>query len=269
LALESHYISFRSSRIHYTRSGHGSEWLFCFHGYGEDSNAFRIFEAPLGERFTLITIDMPFHGKTDWQEELLFEPADLITIIDLIKPKDQPMHILGYSMGGRIGLYLLQCIPDQVAKLVLVAPDGLHNNKWQWIATHTKAGNQVFSYTMQNPFWMVSLMKLSGRIGLYNKSLLKFAFYYLGDKNQRLILYKRWTTMRKFKPEKELLKKIIAKKQKPVEILFGRYDRVILAKYGRYFAQNNETYIHVTEIEAGHRLLGEKYMPLIVRLLVE
>ncbi len=268
MATESHYISFRSSRIHYIRMGRGAEWLFCFHGYGEDGNSFALFETELGNRFTLIAIDFPFHGKTDWQEGLSFEPADLINIIDQIKPKHLPMHLLGYSMGGRVALQLLQLIPEKVSRLVLVAPDGLHKNKWQWLATRTKIGNRLFAFSMRRPFIMNSLLDLLSRLRLYNNSLLKFIHYYLDDVEQRMILYRRWTTMRKFRPDKGLLKKIIIEDKIPVRLLFGKYDRVILAKHGKDFSNHSNGYIRVVEIDAGHQLLREKHLPLIVELLV-
>jgi pimeloyl-ACP methyl ester carboxylesterase len=248
--------------------GSGAEWLFCFHGYGEDGGSFAFLENPLGHRFTLIAIDFPFHGKTDWQEGLLFEPAHLIDIIHQIKPKQQPMHLLGYSMGGRVALQLLQLIPQLVTGLLLVAPDGLHKNKWQWLATRTKIGNRLFAFSMRRPFIMNSLLDLLSSLRLYNNSLLKFIHYYLDDVEQRMILYRRWTTMRKFRPDKGLLKKIILQNRIPVRLLFGKYDRVILAKHGKDFSKHSDGYIRVIEIDAGHQLLREKHLPLIVDLVV-
>jgi pimeloyl-ACP methyl ester carboxylesterase len=267
LATQSNHICFRNSSIHYIRLGNGPEWLFCFHGYGEDGGSFLPLAETLGEQFTLVAIDAPFHGKTDWQEGLLFEPADLVEIINRIKPANQQMRLLGYSMGGRIALQLLQLIPEQISKLVLIAPDGLHKNKWQWIATRTKIGERLFSYTMHNPYWIIGLLDLSAKLGLYNKNLLKFVHYYLDNEDQRLILYRRWTTMRKFRPDKALLKKIIIKNKIPVNILFGKYDRVILTKHGIHFSEHANDYIKVTEIEAGHQLLKERHIPLITTLL--
>jgi pimeloyl-ACP methyl ester carboxylesterase len=266
--VETHSISYKSSIIHYYRFGHGPQWLFCFHGYGEEGSSFSIFEPLLGKAYTLIAIDFPFHGKTQWQEGLLFTTNDLLAIIDSIKPAGQAFSLLGYSMGGRVALQLLQEIPQQINRAVLVAPDGLHRNKWQWLSTRTLAGNRLFAYTMRNPRWMIRLMDLGGRLGLYNKSLLKFVHYYLDDAEQRIILYKRWTTMRGFRPDVELLKKNIVDHGIPVRLLFGRYDRVILARHGHHFSKGTNGFVQVTEIEAGHQLLREKHAMLIAGFLV-
>jgi pimeloyl-ACP methyl ester carboxylesterase len=266
LATESHYIVYHRSRIHYLRIGSGTEWLFCFHGYGETAESFKLLEPALGQRFTIIAIDMPFHGQTDWQEGLLFTPEELLILIGQIKPTQQSMHLLGYSMGGRIAMQLLQLIPEQITRLVLVAPDGLHKNKWQWIATRTDVGNRLFHYFMLHPKAVLGLMDTGFAIGLYNKSLHKFVHYYLDDADQRLTLYRRWTTMRKFRPDKDLLQSVIIKNKIPVRLLFGKHDHVILTEHGIDFAKNSDGFIEVTEIEAGHQLLKEKHLAQIVRL---
>jgi len=162
---------------------------------------------------------------------------------------------------------LLQLIPAQVRQIVLVAPDGLHKNKWQWLATRTTVGNRLFAFSMKHPFLMNSLLDVLSKLRLYNNSLLKFIHYYLDDREQRMILYRRWTTMRRFRPNLSLLKNIIQTKAIPVKMLFGKFDRVILAKHGKQFSRNAEN-IQVIEIEAGHQLLREKHAMLIAEMLV-
>jgi len=261
--LETHFIPYRNSTIHYYRFGQGAEWLFCFHGYGENGGSFEIFETLLGDRYTLISLDFPFHGETVWLDGLLFDTNDLISIINLIKPTHQPMSLLGYSMGGRVALQLLQVMPGQIKKLVLVAPDGLHKNKWQWLSTRTKIGNRLFAYIMHKPEGLIGLMDLAGKLGLYNKSIRKFVHFYLDDAVQRSILYRRWTTMRKFRPDTTLLKRIVVDHQVPIRLLFGRYDSIILSKHGTAFGRESEGLIRVIEIEAGHQLLREKHVTVI------
>ena len=268
MSVESHYLSFRSTIIHYTRCGQGSDWLFCFHGYGEDAASFSIFHKLLADQYTLIAIDLPFHGKTDWQEGLLLEPADLIFIINQIKTASQPISLIGYSMGGRVALQLLQLIPEQITQLLLVAPDGLHKNKWQWFSTRTFIGKRLFAYAIKNPEWLLTIVDLAGKMSLYDKNLLKFIHYYLDEEGQREILFRRWTTMRKFRPVKDLLKKNIQAYQISVNLLFGKYDKVILTKHGRAFNNHLEKYIKVIEIDAGHQLMKEKYALIMASLLM-
>lgn len=257
--MESKFLTYKQSLIHYTCCGTGTEILFAFHGYGENTLSFNLLEDLIGKDFTIIAIDFPFHGKTEWKEGLLFSVDDLISIIQQINHQTQPINLLGYSMGGRVSLQLLQTIPDSIKKLVLIAPDGLHNNFWHSFSTRTKAGNVLFAYVMKHPGFIFFLMKIAVHLNLFNKSIFNFVHYYLDEASSRLILYRRWTTMRKFNPNKDLLKSIILQKRIPVKLLFGKFDKVIITKRGEQFKKGIEQFVEVKEIEAGHQLLREKY----------
>ena len=266
---QDHYIPICESVFHYRQWGTGREWLFCFHGYGEDAASFGFLAAELGERFTLIAIDMPFHGQTAWNEGLLLQPGQLVSLINQVKPADQPMRILGYSMGGRIALHLLGLIPGQISGMVLVAPDGLHNNPWQRIATTTRAGNRLFRLLMRCPAPMLLPLQLFAKLGLFNRRLLRFIRYYLDEAGQRKKLYQRWTTLRRFNADTKKLARTIRENRIPVSLVFGHYDTVILAKHGYRFSKLTGDQVKVTVLEAGHQLLKEKHAALISKLLVQ
>lgn len=267
--MESHFISWRSSIIHYKRFGHGAEWLFCFHGYGEDAGSFDVFESLLKDRFTAFVLDMPFHGQTDWKEGLSFSTEDLIELINLIRPSQELFSLLGYSMGGRIALRLTEVIPQQIKQTVVVAPDGLHKNKWQWLSTQTKTGNRLFAYFMRRPFWMLRLIHLGRKLGVIDQRMFKFVLHYLNGEEQRAALYRRWTTLGKLRPNLELLQESIKKYKIPVSMLFGKYDNVILTKHGIHFSENVKDWVTIKEIEAGHQLLKEKHAATIAALFIE
>lgn len=269
MAATSQQLRYRNSTIHYTRCGSGPEWLFCFHGYGEESSSFHFLEKTLEDQYTVIAIDLPFHGGTRWQEGLSFEPAELLNIIDQIRPQGQKFHLLGYSMGGRVSLQLLQLVPAEVRSVLLVAPDGLHRKIWQRLATGTWMGKQVFTQVMNRPGWLLAALDTAAKLRLYNRNLLKFVHYYLDEAPQRELLYKRWLTLRKFKPKRELSKKFILQNRIPVQLVFGRYDPVILTRYGAAFSKRSDGLISLTELEAGHQLLREKYAAAIARFLVK
>ena len=132
--------------LSYRRFGDGNKMLFCFHGYGEDALTFSFLEKNLGNEFTLIALDFPFHGLTEWNEEFLLRIDELIEIMNKISSV-QSFSILGYSMGGRVALKLLQIIPDRIEKIILLAPDGLHNNFWHKISKKffKRKENLIFS----------------------------------------------------------------------------------------------------------------------------
>jgi pimeloyl-ACP methyl ester carboxylesterase len=267
--VESYFISWRSSTLHYKRFGQGAEWLFCFHGYGEEADSFGMLEPILKDRFTLIALDMPFHGKTNWKEGLSFSTEDLIGIINLINPSQKPFTLLGYSMGGRIALSLTEIIPQLINRAVVVAPDGLHKNKWQWLSTQTHLGNRLFAYCMRRPFWMLRMIQLGRKMGIIDQRMFKFVLHYLTGEEQRAALYRRWTTLGKLRPNPSALQESIIQYQIPVRMLFGKYDNVILTKHGTRFSKNVKDWVIIKEIEAGHQLLKEKHAATIAALFIE
>lgn len=260
------FISYGHSRFRYYRYGSGKRLLCCLHGYGEDGSHFAFLEPILGNKYTLLALEMPFHGATEWNGPLLLEPAMLMEVIQQITPEGAPLDLLGYSMGGRIGLTLLQEYPHRFGQLVLLAPDGLHKNPWQKLATRPGIGNRLFAYTMKHPGWLFNLMQAAGKLGLFNKSLLRFVHHYLDHPKERQLLYKRWTTLRKFRPNLPILRERIKAHQVPVHMLFGRYDRIIVERYGYAFARNMAPLIQVHTVEGGHHLLKAKYAQEILTL---
>jgi pimeloyl-ACP methyl ester carboxylesterase len=258
--MKSLFINYKQSSIHYLRIGSGKELLFAFHGYGENAGSFLLLEELIGKDYTIVAIDFPFHGQTNWNEDLLFTVEDLINIINLITQlPNQSFHLMGFSMGGRVAFQVLQSFPDKIKKIILIAPDGLHNNIWHSISTQTKLGNLIFAYAMKYPGLIFGLMKIGVKLNLFNKSIFNFVHYYLDDADSRLTLYKRWTTMRKFNPDKSLLKLVIAQKKISIKMLFGKFDNVIITKRGEQFKKGIEQFVEVKEINAGHQLLKEKY----------
>jgi len=253
-------IPYRQSLISYSSFGKGTQWLVCFHGYGENSETYSFLEPYLGETYTLIAIDLPFHGQTIWNEGLNCSPEDLWNIITQITGSLlHPVSFLGYSMGGRIVLKLLEVQANRVAKTVLLAPDGLHSNPWHWLATQTKWGNHLFRYTMEKPHWLFRWMKWGKQLGVLNNSIFNFAHYYLDEADERMALYQRWTSFRAFHCKLSLIKTIIHKNNMQLTFMFGKYDRIILTSKGRTFQKGLEKYIYIRELQAGHLLLKEKY----------
>lgn len=273
--MDNQLLSFRNSTIGYSRFGNGPRVVICFHGFGEDSLTFEFLEKYAGHEFTFFALDLPFHGQTIWNEGLLFTHNDLLKIIDSIlhsenqKPetKNPKLILLGFSLGGRIALSLYQVIPEQVAKIVLLAPDGLKVNFWYWFATQTWMGNKFFAFTMKKPDWFFHFLKLLNSIKLVNASIFKFVNYYIGKKDIRLLLYRRWTTLRKLKPGLARIKSIIRKQATPVRLVYGRHDRIILSSVGEKFRKGIEEYSILTIIESGHQVLHEKYVKEIIERL--
>ncbi|WP_207511373.1 alpha/beta fold hydrolase [Longitalea luteola] len=265
------FLPYRSSQIHYCWFGSGQKIIFCLHGYGESKESFGVLEKALPPAYTVIAVDLPFHGETRWQEGFQFSTNDLLAITEALHAKHSTANtrltLLGYSMGGRVALQLLQLVPTKIEKLVLLAPDGLKVNFWYWLATQTYIGNRLFAYTMKHPAWFFSLLQAGNRLQLINQSVLKFTRYYIHDITVRRLLYERWTGMRAIKPQLTLIKKLIHAHRLPVRLLYGQYDRIIRHERGEKFRKGIESFCTLHLIQTGHQVLQEKHADQIIQLI--
>lgn len=265
------FASFGSSSIHYSCRGTGTKLLLCFHGYGESASSFACLETALGNDFTILALDLPFHGGTQWSDGLYFDPKQLPVLIDKIIA-DLPVLsdswcVLGYSMGGRVALSLLEMIPDRIARLVLLAPDGLKVNSWYWLATQWSPGNLVFRWAMHRPAFFFFLLRMAQKMNWVNAGVYKFIFRYIDDARVRDELYKRWTVMRGFKPDIPSIRSIIREKGTQIRLLYGRHDRIILSRTGEQFRKGIEAWCSLTILDTGHALLQPRQVETIAALL--
>ena len=238
----------------------GDEVLLCFHGYGESALNFSFLLNLTQQHQSAIAIDLPYHGDTEWNEKELL-PADLHQILLDIFSKEtltsKSIKLIGFSMGGRIALSLLQDFPEKTDKLILMAPDGMKLNFWYWVATQSFIGKKLFKFTMYHPGWFLLMLKIGNKLRLINQSIFKFVTYYIHDKQVREDLYHRWMCLRKFRPDLDLVKQAIRDNDIPVRMLYGKYDRIILTSPAKRFTQGLEN-AKIELLECGHQVLHEK-----------
>jgi pimeloyl-ACP methyl ester carboxylesterase len=264
-------IKYRSSQISYSYGGSGEKLLVCLHGYGESEKSYHFLEPHLPAGYRMLAIDLPFHGGTEWKEGLTFTTEDLLSIIDHICKLHTGytgrLTLAGFSMGGRVALGLMEKIPAQTDKVILLAPDGLKVNIWYRLATRTLIGNRFFRFTMRHPQWFMLLLRIGNRLGLINQSVLKFTRYYIHDKQVREDLYNRWTCMRYIRPHLPAIKKSIVQYAIPFRLVYGQYDRIIRHERGEKFRTGIESFCTLRIIPTGHQLLQEKNVEVILELL--
>ena len=252
-------IPYLNSSFSGTITGSGGELLICFHGFGESGSHFRVMEPALGNIFTIVALDMPFHGRTVWNEQRAFDKNDLSELTGKILERfgKQTFSLMGYSMGGRPALCLVEEMAARIVRLVLVAPDGLKDNPWHMFATQTKIGNRIFLYNTHHPALFFGLLKLWRRLGLLNESVYKFAFYSMDKAEKRRQVYNVWTVLRKLMPSRRRCKSMMARYNIESLLIFGRYDRVIPPAFGEGFADGAFP-CKTLVLDKGHQLLSEE-----------
>jgi 2-succinyl-6-hydroxy-2,4-cyclohexadiene-1-carboxylate synthase len=106
---------------HVEEMGYGDP-LVLLHGFTGSAENWRELMGQLSHRRRVIAIDLPGHGGTDRPEdirryEMGYVALDLARLLAEIDAT--PAHWLGYSMGGRLALYVGVHHPDAVRSLIL------------------------------------------------------------------------------------------------------------------------------------------------------
>lgn len=272
--MEPQELVFKKSAIAYYRFGAGPKLVVCFHGYGEGALAFSFLTQYREKQYTFLAIDLPFHGKTEWNEGLDFTYADLQQIAQKIIAENnlqskgsQKITLLGFSLGGRVALSFYELNPETVDRIVLLAPDGLKINFWYWLSTQTIIGNRLFAFTMKHPGWFLGFLKLLNKLRLINASIFKFVTFYIGNAEVRRLLYQRWTCLRKLKPSLKKIKAFVRQQDTTVRLVYGKHDRIILSVVGEKFRKGIEQQCSLAVIPSGHQVLHEKHAEYIIAAL--
>ncbi len=265
------YLPYHQSRIHYHLQGSGP-LLVLLHGYNHNTRKFDFLIRRLQHRFTVLALDLPYHGFTEWKEGRPFTVKDLHAVITQLQTQansDKSVQLLGYSMGGRIAMAYFQQYPQLVKSLALIAPDGIRFNPWYKLATATKAGERLFQHTMNKPGWFQRVVDATAKYRLAPKSLTNVVSYFLQNEHVRMELYNRWTSLSTFRPNLRIIQKLLAKHRVHMRMLFGQTDSVVHWKSGNTFQKQNPKWVQVTVIPASHFMINERYADDIAKLLPE
>ena len=118
--------------LYYTTTGNSQNPpLLLLHGFLGSHADFASLLPSLSAHFYCITCDLPGHGDTNTELGNYTFPRTAQALIDLLNHvKISRTHILGYSMGGRIALYLACEFPDRIERVIIEsASPGLKTEK--------------------------------------------------------------------------------------------------------------------------------------------
>lgn len=112
------YITINSSDYWMETYGIGPP-VFLFHGFTGSTSTWEELLPVLQTEFQVYLIDLPGHGRTKTSSPLDMEQfcQEFCQLLDCLKIKK--IHLIGYSLGGRIALSFANFFPERVASLVL------------------------------------------------------------------------------------------------------------------------------------------------------
>lgn len=256
----------------YRSYGHGPLQVLAFHGFGRTGADFALFEPLLAERCILHAFDLHFHGESSTPGERAhdpFTPAELAAYFaafaDHLGAKQ--VTLLGYSLGGRIALSLLTMMPERVAQVVLVAPDGLKTRPWYRGLAASHFGRQLYGRFVEDPRRAHAIMNTLHRVGLMRPKLHRFLIGQTDSRPKRQQVHDVWLSYRLIEPDLSAVGRVLRERVIPLHLFLGRTDSVIPAHLAQGLKSQAPELVHVQLLEAGHVLLTPELAPPIADVL--
>lgn len=226
-------FTFKSHQISYRKFGTGASVLLAFHGFGQNSQVFAPLETWQNRHFTIFAIDLFFHGESHYQGNELLRKSDwhhLLTAF-LAEHRINRFSLAGFSLGGRFALATVEAFAGQVDQLILIAPDGITRSFWYQLATGSVAGRRLFRYALRHLSLLNGLGHALTRLGLLNRTVMRFAEISLGTIEQRELVYQSWTQFRLIQANIRLVSRLL--NEHPIQIRFfiGAFDRIVPGSY--------------------------------------
>jgi pimeloyl-ACP methyl ester carboxylesterase len=118
---QSHRVPLRGLEAHVLTWGEASApKLFLLHGWMDVGASFQFLVDSFAQPWYVIAPDLRGYGKSAWQPQGYWFPdylADLDALLGVFAP-DEPVHIVGHSLGGNIVLHYAGVRPARVRAVV-------------------------------------------------------------------------------------------------------------------------------------------------------
>jgi pimeloyl-ACP methyl ester carboxylesterase len=244
----------------YRSYGHGPVMVLAFHGFGRTGEDFRVLEKELGEQCTIHAFDLHFHGKSPSYPERAdqpFTPRELAVFFSAFAdqlgvPK---VTILGYSLGGRIALCLLEAMPARIERVFLAAPDGLVTRPWYRGLAMSGVGRELYRRFVEKPVVVHGVIDGLRATRLMNERMHRFLKGQTDSKAKRILVRDVWLSYRLIEPDLERVAAQVKAHGIPVHLFFGTHDRVIKPHFGEHLRKHAPDLIDQRELPFGHVLL--------------
>lgn len=172
-------LEFKGSKFFYTRQGKGNA-VVLLHGFLENQSMWEPFLPILIEKHTVITIDLPGHGKSECMGyvhtmELMAEVVQAV----LLKETILQANFIGHSLGGYVVMAFAEKYPEKCSGIVLLnsTPEAdsaeRKENRDRTIALVKKHKNVFLSMAITNLFAKQNKERFATEIEALKKDALK------------------------------------------------------------------------------------------------
>ncbi len=240
--------------LKFIKIGQGDKTALAFHGFGQDNSFYEPFESVFGQKFTIYCFNLPFHGDDNTPKSCI--PATKDTIKDffqrfLYSNSISGFSNIGFSIGAKISLMLLELFPEKIEELILIAPDGFRTNVWYRLGTGSMVTRSLFKYLVNHPEFLFRFSDSMASMGLVHPGVLRFAKSQMNTLEKRKRVYYTWMFFRKLVIRKSRIINLLSVHKIPVSVFLGKEDKIILEKHFS-FLKDDRIDSNITVLDAGH-----------------
>lgn len=261
-----HSLTFQNKSfkvVEWSKSEEPTELVLCLHGFGRTPEDFASLTDTLKDNERLVAIGFWSHAGTD-----SFTPKELNEGLSVESWVNQfhfllnhfqveKCKLIAYSMGGRLGLMLLQHAGEKITSAKFLASDGLTRNKLYAFTVGTWAGREIANGLKKNGSVVIGLARLLKSLKLLPVKLFRFVEYYMHERSMREQVFDVWMGYRHCYPNMKLIAQSIEKNKIHTEFIFGKYDVIIPWKHGKKLRSFTSHLAHVEWklVDKGHKLM--------------
>ena len=262
-------FTYKQYEVCYEKWGTGKEVLLAFHGFGQQASIFSNISPALENKFTVYACSLFYHGGSkipDYVRDGEPLPPEFLKegVLEFCRQNNiEKFSLMGYSLGGRLVLKLLEMIPEKINALLLLAPDGVKKSRWYYFATNHFIGRRLFKRVVYKPKLFFSLVKIFRATGIIKEKMQKFIFSQFYDTQNRLKVMHVWNTYSIITPSVRKVKATIKEHHIKTLIFTGMYDPVLNEEIGHILQIGLEEEVKWIKMKAGHDLLKPAYADII------
>lgn len=250
-------FDFEQVKLHYRIWQGGQAYLLAFHGFGQKSDEFATLAKALAPNYSLIGIDLFYHGNSYWPEAeqaLTQDYWQKLLHAFLSELSIDRFSLAGFSLGGKLVLASLQAFPERIDHIYFIAPDGIKTSFWYSLATYPHWARRYFRRLVDKPQQFFRMASLLRKLNLVDKGIIRFASSQMNTPDKRQRVYNSWVVYSKLRFSMPQIAKLIRKHNIGLSMFLGKYDRIMTLENMTRLLQHLDEY-SLEILDAGHNTL--------------
>lgn len=248
-----HQIKVAGTTIRIWQTGSGSKILFVLPGYLQKPETWTEWLDQLPKGWRAVIIGMPGSVIRANEQHSIWKKQNWLELVRQLRDQFQPEEEvwLGYSLGGRLLLYLTGLSESRIHRIFLMSPDGLAPSLSEKLFLYHRWGQKPLKWLINQPETAKKLTDFLQKIRLMNQSGHHFIMRQLRDLSSLESGYHVVRIYTNAQPNRRQLRKVAMNPGFLVWAIWGESDHVRPIEQSRSLWKYFED-VHLTAVPGGH-----------------